>query len=82
MDKYAEKHLITYIDCLMLQIRQISAQTEVQDNLIQWYTTIGDRLNNLKVENDEVCQAVGSWRPILSIQQQKSSFILLFLAFA
>ena len=38
----------------MLQIRQISAQKEVQEDLLQRYATIDDRLRSLKVENDEV----------------------------
>lgn len=37
-----------------LQVSQISAQKEVQEDLIQRHTTIEDRLNSLKVENDEV----------------------------
>lgn len=36
------------------EIRQISAQKEVQEDLIQRYTTINDRLGSLKVENDEI----------------------------
>lgn len=40
--------------CCISQIRQISAQKEVQEDLIQRYNTITDRLGSLKVENDEV----------------------------
>ncbi|XP_035828526.1 SLIT-ROBO Rho GTPase-activating protein 1 [Aplysia californica] len=36
------------------EVCQISAQKEVQEALVQWYTTIEDRLNSLKVENDEI----------------------------
>ncbi|KAH9512475.1 SLIT-ROBO Rho GTPase-activating protein 3 [Bulinus truncatus] len=36
------------------EVCQISAQKEVQEDLIQRQTTIDDRLNSLKVENDEI----------------------------
>lgn len=36
------------------EIRQISAQKEVQEDLIHRYSTINDRLGSLKVENDEI----------------------------
>ncbi|KAK7503696.1 hypothetical protein BaRGS_00005235, partial [Batillaria attramentaria] len=36
------------------EIRQISAQKEVQEDLLQRYSTINSRLGSLKVENDEI----------------------------
>ncbi|XP_013083230.2 SLIT-ROBO Rho GTPase-activating protein 1-like isoform X3 [Biomphalaria glabrata] len=36
------------------EVCQISAQKEVQEDLIQRHITIEDRLNSLKVENDEI----------------------------
>ncbi|XP_059167757.1 SLIT-ROBO Rho GTPase-activating protein 1-like isoform X4 [Physella acuta] len=36
------------------EVCQISAQKEVQDDLLQRHLTIEDRLNSLKVENDEI----------------------------
>ncbi|BFZ08300.1 hypothetical protein BsWGS_11339 [Bradybaena similaris] len=36
------------------EVCQISAQSEVQEDLIQRHTTIEDRLNSLRVENDEI----------------------------
>uniref|UniRef100_A0A0B7A370 SLIT-ROBO Rho GTPase-activating protein 1 n=1 Tax=Arion vulgaris TaxID=1028688 RepID=A0A0B7A370_9EUPU len=36
------------------EVCQISAQKEVQEDLIQRHTTIEDRLDSLKVENDEI----------------------------
>ncbi|XP_041347523.1 SLIT-ROBO Rho GTPase-activating protein 1-like isoform X3 [Gigantopelta aegis] len=35
-------------------VRQISAQKPVQDDLVQRYQSIGERLGTLKVENDEI----------------------------
>ncbi|XP_076448200.1 SLIT-ROBO Rho GTPase-activating protein 1-like isoform X3 [Babylonia areolata] len=40
------------------EIRQISAQKEVQEDLVHRYTTINDRLGNLKVENDEIWKSL------------------------
>ena len=45
---------VYFMLCYLWQIRQISAQKEVQEDLVQRYTTINDRLNSLRVENDEV----------------------------
>ncbi|RUS79935.1 hypothetical protein EGW08_012279, partial [Elysia chlorotica] len=39
---------------LIFQVCQISAQKEAREDLIQRFTSIEDRLNSLKVENDEI----------------------------
>ena len=44
--------IISSLFCL--QVCQISAQKEAREDLIQRFTSIEDRLNSLKVENDEV----------------------------
>ncbi|XP_076469342.1 SLIT-ROBO Rho GTPase-activating protein 1-like [Babylonia areolata] len=40
------------------EICHISAQKEVMEDLLQRYTTINDRLNSLKVENDEIWKSL------------------------
>ncbi|XP_025107166.1 SLIT-ROBO Rho GTPase-activating protein 3-like isoform X1 [Pomacea canaliculata] len=47
------------------EIRQISAQKEVQEDLIQRYNTITDRLGSLKVENDEVWKTLETTEKML-----------------
>ena len=36
------------------EVQQISAQKPVQDDILQRYHTIGERLQDLRLENDEV----------------------------
>ena len=41
--------------CFYWQVHQISAQKSVQDDILQRYKAIDERLRDLRLENDEVC---------------------------